>query len=1335
MLVCRLEGGAGAETDVVLGGSVCCYFGTIPAKLLARRSWLRVAWALCQWIRASRTQARVASEKFTKAAASLGVDPTNAGKGATKAVAKAAKGGSKTLVGQAQAAADPGELASRVFGAPWFPAAGLVVTGLAAAALLVWWKKKRGAARVASEWQATRWDALEDYRQFLSKLPRRMRRVRDDFAPVIVLGNVASEKARIISSFSGVEQNQRLFPGKVSHSGRAVELHLGARCLLVVPSEQFLAADSSSEDPTWRKLMERLCRVRAPRVVVCLSQASVDSGDQEAIAQWVGGLRAHVDAVAELRDEPLSVTVVLAQSPPSRGTGARLSDGFFELVAALGQSGRYEQLLHVPLAGIAASIGTGEEQRKYDGQRWIAERLIECQRGFPRLLGQPDRSARKILELAGLFERFDSITGTLGVALSELFFSAPGGASPVRPETLSFLPFQGGRFVVPLGVFDGPLREEGEQWHPSGRLIHRAVVASVAALATLAMGYWHASDRQDWLAAARVVRDYDPGVPDQQIHIVEDYFKHRRRSVLPGFYDRDRLRCRIVRLVRERLEGKIRSALRSGSPPETVLQLVSLYVTGAPNDCAIERGRYGLYERLSQTIETYIDQWRRATEMRDEEIRAYLLLSCPKATFQLEALDQFQRQMEGQLDEGDALPDATAFGRNLQSLSGQCPPTLADEEALRRAEVVASQLAMRHNDSAGALAVLEAMQRVPDPVMRRLVDVFKPYEERLSKLRDLGNERADLMRLARDVGAFSGEAHDARPARPETLQSFAARAKATLEPVDLEEARVRLNLQGERYTIDRSQVRGALQRVAFDRQSQAFVQGQAGALAPGDLLFGSERRRPYQWASPASGRSVQVRAEVAYRYTLEGFRRVARPALLDYGLVRQRAACAAPGGQEPSTAHLAALDDFLQRRVESYLLGYNEQWLSVYRSFDMSALVGASDAELAAALEELTRPHSQLVSLLQEVSRQVRLATDDPLPFADSLWMAERDLETLHEAVEPKALSEYLALLGVLVEAVQAPRAALAPALAEAGADQLSRSMDQPWRGSLSRFGVLVVDSLEDPTKDLRTLLGAWGEALGLTAEQLAPLAEPFRVAYAQGQADVQRATERWWKTETQKLRRDVLSRFPFQRGSREDAKVPTVRAWLEPVEGRFSRSLQSTLRLLAPCPGCLPTADEPQRLTRRVRDIQAALFDEAGQPKQLLLRLQPVPFAEAGTGRPGPHPKAAVLHAAGLRHTYYNTEPRAETLQLPWAEAYVSQLEVELAGESAARSLQPLSTPKSAWSFLHLLRQASAQGGRYTWQLDSTAPSAAGPIAVSYEVCEETSHCGRLLSEVFAWR
>jgi hypothetical protein len=156
------------------------------------------------------------------------------------------------------------------------------------------------------------------------------------------------------------------------------------------------------------------------------------------------------------------------------------------------------------------------------------------------------------------------------------------------------------------------------------------------------------------------------------------------------------------------------------------------------------------------------------------------------------------------------------------------------------------------------------------------------------------------------------------------------------------------------------------------------------------------------------------------------------------------------------------------------------------------------------------------------------------------------------------------------------------------------------------------------------------------------------------------------------------------------------------------------------------------QSSVERLLAIQQALFDAKGEPQTLKFQIDPVPFASQRL-----LPKRSILKLGESRHEYFNTAPRTLDVVVPWNEAYVATLSVELAGARAGEELAaPISTRKSAWAFPRLLADArSSIDGRYGWELDATLLGIRqGTVSVSYDVCRDIGRCGGLLERVFDW-
>lgn len=245
----------------------------------------------------------------------------------------------------------------------------------------------------------------------------------------------------------------------------------------------------------------------------------------------------------------------------------------------------------------------------------------------------------------------------------------------------------------------------------------------------------------------------------------------------------------------------------------------------------------------------------------------------------------------------------------------------------------------------------------------------------------------------------------------------------------------------------------------------------------------------------------------------------------------------------------------------------------------------------------------------------------------------------------------------------------------------------------------------------------------------------PIEAAYVRGDESFARGLARLWVEKSRELRADVTDRFPFHQGSRVDADVETLIAWLDPLEGRFEREVLSIYRLATAC-GAEPCVELPpgmQSSVQRLLAIQRTLFDEKGEPLPLKFQIDPVPFASQTL-----LPKRSTLALGEARYDYFNTAPRTIEVVAPWNEAYVASLSVELAGSERSDELAtPIGTGKSAWAFPRLLASAASSiDGRYTWHLDAALQGIRhGTVSVSYDVCRDISRCGGLLERVFGWK
>lgn len=1274
--------------------------------------------------------------------------------------------------------------------AGWIAPAALIA--LAAGAGAWWWKKRKAKAAAPDPAKKSKpaLDMYADWKSFRKRLPRSMRRVLDELQPVIVLGNNASEKEMLSMQLSRVADNEQLFPTRVSYRGKGLDLHLGARSLVLVPSDEFLDAPASSEDESWRKVLLAVCRVRAPRVVVCLAQAPLDAGSLDEVTLWTSKLRAHIDVIVAVRNEDIELSVALAQSPSAaRSTAPRSTDALFELLGSLGKHEGLEETLRLRIDALADQLSPRVEERRESAKRWVIEKLRRARKGWPRLLAHPEYDSARLLMLARFFEAFEGWSATLGAGLAELLVHDERRVQRVLGQELCFLPCVDRRLLGTLAAFAGPSETRRGRWRPNQNLVHRLVVASAASVVALGLWLAYESDEESWDEAATAALRYALYETDNELDLLrgktepeaQDFELVRRyvteRANLGGlltFFERDTLRCMTVKSIRDYVIGLRDSAIRSGDTPEKVVQLIGLSIAGSPQACTGEEGAgmsddgqrqtgsgraaqsdqprlqsEHLNRELKDTITKHVAQWRELTALSDNELNAYLALACPRPAF-----GDLQRY-----DTRAKLPpvlDLESFGEALERLKGQCRLTSDERMAMQKAETLADGWSSVAQNHGAALDVLEVVRRLETPSSPLFRSTFDPHRARLRAIADMSNEQASVQLLLRDLRPFS-DVDGARKAALE-LDSLAAfnrqlDAHLSIGLPESEDTVVRLTAATETHVIDRRNLRASLLVRALDRLQHDFIDATSQrelAATDSEIAFfpDDSPRKLHAWALPAAiPEGVDVRLELPWRYTIAGFReRVLEPIAEMHDLL-DKASCG--DGKKEGARLVAEASDFIAQRLRSYLQAYADTWSRIYGSFTVTA---SDEAELAATLASLARPTSIQAALLRQVLKQTRLEAEKGWPYLDSLDLVSAPFDTLASVADEKALAEYQGILRELSNTgqdttqasaggwspVSSPAAGWPGAGGAAAGDPASpvKAEDsmKAFIAGLSGFGRVVVSGLRDPKADLRQRAVEWADRVGLAPASSPPLMQPIEAAYARGVQSFERGLAYFWVQKSAELRAAITDRFPFNVNSDIDASVDALFAWLNPVGGRFSNEVLPIYELATPCRRrpCATLPPGMQSSVERLVAIQRALFDEKGEPKPLVFLIDPVPFTNQQL-----LPKRAVLKLGEERYEYFNTAPRTMAVTAPWNEAYVASLSVDLAGRQASDEVTtPIETRESPWAFLRLLAAANAAiDGRYAWNLDATLRGIRqGTVSVSYDVCRDVRRCGGLLERVFAW-
>ena len=1236
---------------------------------------------------------------------------------------------------------------------------------LVAVAGLWWWQRHRKRQAAVIPAQPPEFDPLGDWNRFRQQLAPKMKRVLDDFQPVIVLGDVASERERVIRQLAGVEDSLRLHGASAAASGKALQIYLGDCALIVAPTQEFCQRPGSFSDPGWQSVLRRVGRVRPPRVVVCLSAPAVDLGGTPDLTDWMGTLRQHVSVVAAVRGEDVEVHPVLAEPPCAGRAGVKASstEVLFELVAELTAHEGSDRAQRVEITSLGS--GRTEEGRVAAGQQWAERLLWTYYRGWTKLLARPGQSAEHTLALVRLFERIPILASGLGAALAELFADVSGAAAPkgLRQQLL-LLPSDGDRLCGALPAFGPPENEESEvPWYPSARLRHRLWVASAATAMAAALYAAFHFDRLQWQRAATASLSFDPPDP-VDFKVVEDYVKHRLHGAdqwAPNFFNRDLPRSRVVEKVRKYLADRMNSPPSPKKPtPEAQLQLLGMYMAGTPSTCVTsqDRATYAEFMMLTELISQNVEQWSLLTDLTHREVAGYLDIACPDSGSNVlkDVLLRCAVQPEDARALGagaraggvgavacerDPVPDAASFAAALSSLSGRCALEAQELEAIRRAHDIQREMSLVGREHGAAKLVLDAASWINHDTTRLLVRAFTPDRDRLSAIHALAAEDEDIRLLIADVRPYL-DAHDAggegRCADGLcTLRGLTERLEG-LVTVPPRTGMLSLEIDSQTYVIDRKSVRDGLEAAAFERLVAAFIRQSVEAES---IFFGSElqhakqrsNERGYQWYRATIPSGLWVRTRVSPNYTISGFEEFVRPDLDKAARYVEALACLKTEGA-PEQRPFRAPDELrktVDSHLSSYVFQYAKTWRTVYDSFRIDPQIGAKG--LAQVIEVLSRPKSPQLEMIRTVLAQTTLQAPTDPAYGERIESVASEFGALAPVADEAVFDGYRELLrGLLEQLVTAPPVTIPASLPEDAA-----AAREQFGERLSGLGKVTWLELVEPATALRARVTSWLSENGVGAGLQRPFLEPFDAAARLGERQLLRAVAEWWRPMEKRLQGEVLSRFPFAPDARTEVELETLIQWLHPTEGKLTLEVAPVLEGLGGCAACRQGLDA--EVYERARVIQAALFEKDGQPRALPLTLQPVPFAAQKLA-----PKKVSLTVDQTRHDYFNTEPRPFELFMRWDEPHAAELRVELAdGPGAREGVAPrIASTGSPWSLLRVLRRgapvpgAGADPGAPSdvYRFSLLAGDSGSRVQVSYRVCAWATRCGGLFSEVLKW-
>ena len=438
-------------------------------------------------------------------------------------------------------------------------------------------------------------------------------------------------------------------------------------------------------------------------------------------------------------------------------------------------------------------------------------------------------------------------------------------------------------------------------------------------------------------------------------------------------------------------------------------------------------------------------------------------------------------------------------------------------------------------------------------------------------------------------------------------------------------------------------------------------------------------------------------------YTRDAFDREVSPSLVTF---------ADQIGKLPlSDADRTKLTTYVSAEVERYASSYRSALSTYYASFQLQA---GSAATARAIIGEIALPTSFLSDFLATVARNAALEIKD----GDAFKTISKQLESFQPIVavmtESKGqypnLAKYTALVAPFADA---------PAGAGAGAGA-------PLVDRLTPMGRAALSILRSDKDAIAPAVDAWIAASGVGGSLSAPFTLPVRVGYAYGIAEVEQAVSAAWQVEILPDVSPLVSKFPFNQKSDEDANPVDVTSVFVPTKGKFW--INADLTLIQVCTqrsgrwaaisGSYGRARLPKGALSTLNGASqmSVLWDKDGKPQPLNVTIQPQALPADGPQQ-DLVPTLAVLRTGGSQVLAFNQKATWQTVELAWDNEGSSSLELQLGSpDSTKKQVSTVDGGDGTWSFYRLRAKATVSAnGVTTWSVPVSGSTST--VAVKFAI------------------
>jgi hypothetical protein len=1088
----------------------------------------------------------------------------------------------------------------------WLWLGGAVLVLMLLGVAVWWWLRRRRKAKDASSppGPPPGPSAYDEWRTFQRQLPADLARALVDFQPLILLAEEEAERDRVAEQLGHHTDQYKRFGDPVRLEGQALRAYLGDRTLILAPTGELLFGKKPVAESDWGKVLSRVCRARAPRVVVAIPPTLLDDGGEQVLAQYAGRLREHVDFIASVRGADVELSVVVPQqvSPLAISRKSTTTEALFELIRTVRDT-EGPNCQRFDLSGV--EFEGDESHRRASGATTARAWLGRYRPAWLRLLAREGQGAGATLALVQLFENLERLGASLGGILADLLNRPQRATFRGLGTELVWLPSRGTELLGDVAAFDGPESGSDSRWYPSALLKHRLISVSLASVLSLFVYAKYTYDCAYWDEAMTAALRYSPPGEANEIKTVRDYYFDDMNG-LASFFNSDRPVDCVVHKTRQLLHTQILREAGTASP-ERLLQLLSLYLTSEPNACGIDEStEFKRYEELAKIILDNVDEWQYLTKLDAGEVINYLELACPNEHARLDELEPFESCGANPSCRGhwQRVPSADKLVEAMVGLRDSCQLGASERQNAENVGRLAYQINEIGRRHGAAYPTFQMVASIGTETMVSLERMFAPYKTRLERINQLDVEDSDLQLLTSDVRPFFG----GKSRHIDTLGELDDRLTELIsaQPPGDEDAIVRLSLGDESHRVDRRRMWSSLLIFASLDAFDEFEQT-ADASFPGGPFFETPAvaDQATSIVRLTSGAGVTAKTQLPLRYTRAAYERYVQHDLERLANLEQQVTCS-DEAQDPPTTHPRAeqLNDSIRQTLTTYDNAYAKQWRRVYDSF---ALQTTSRTAFERALEILSGPASPQLALMREVVTNTQLPVDAESPFNQSMASTRATFTTLAPALDPKVFGGYQALLQDLLAAVQAiPGPSMACPKADGEPPKDAAAAVALFSSGLSDFAKMQLSGTVDPSVDLHARLDAWLKDAAIPGSLQAPFKSPFASASSLGVDELRYEwTQCWFKSRKAELHGELLDRFPFSRDSHELADPEAVVRWLHPTDGRLAVEVESVLQALGGCEACGFAKNDAD--VERLQKARSLLFDDSGKPVPIQYQLTPM--------------------------------------------------------------------------------------------------------------------------------